>query len=216
MTKTLTTAEVARARALIGELLDLLAPEAPAVAAPPAAATSRLPADYRWLEAKGPGLPLTIVEALKEYGTKELAGGANSPVIMGWADEVGLRPKYTSDAIPWCGLFAAVVAKRANKAVPKDPLWALNWAKFGVEVGQPGLGDVLTFTRENGGHVGFYVGEDTEAYHVLGGNQSDAVTITRIAKTRLHRARRPIYRNTPAEVKPVRLASAGALSTNEA
>jgi hypothetical protein len=43
------------------------------------------------------------------------------------------------------------------------------------------LGDVLAFVRNGGGHVGLYVDEDASAYHVLGGNQSDRVSITRVA-----------------------------------
>jgi cell wall-associated NlpC family hydrolase len=35
------------------------------------------------------------------------------------------------------------------------------------------LGDVLVFRRGGGGHVALYVGEDEEAFHVLGGNQAD-------------------------------------------
>lgn len=174
-----------------------------------------LPADYAWLADMGNALPRTIWCGLQLFGTHELAGAANSPTIMAWAAEVGLQAAYSGDAVPWCGLFAAVVAKRANKAVPVNPLWALNWAGFGVAAGQPSLGDVLVFVREGGGHVGFYVGEDDTAYHVLGGNTSDQVKIARIDKVRLHNARRPVYSVQPESVKPFILASTGAMSTNE-
>ena len=60
-------------------------------------------------------------------------------------------------------------------------------------------------------------GEDAQAFHVLGGNQSDRVMIKRIAKNRLLGARRCPWRiNQPAAVRPVVLAANGALSTNEA
>jgi len=39
--------------------------------------------------------------------------------------------------------------------------------------------------------VGFYVGEDATHLHVLGGNQGDAVSITRIPKDRLSEMRWP-------------------------
>jgi uncharacterized protein (TIGR02594 family) len=123
---------------------------------------------------------------------------------------------YEADSIPWCGLFMAVVAKRAGKEVPAHPLWALSWSAFGTKPGAPALGDVLLFTRSGGGHVGLYVGEDGSAFHVLGGNQSDRVCITRVAKARLYAARRPLYRVQPANVRPIHLASSGALSLNEA
>lgn len=35
------------------------------------------------------------------------------------------------------------------------------------------LGDIWTLSRNGGGHVGFYVSEETSCLHVLGGNQSD-------------------------------------------
>jgi hypothetical protein len=49
----------------------------------------------------------------------------------------------------------------------------------------PGLGTILVFSRGSGGHVGVYMGEDSTHYHVLGGNQSDRVSVARIPKTRL-------------------------------
>lgn len=176
-----------------------------------------LPTAYDWLATLDP-LPRMIVEALKLFGTVEAAATANSPTILGWADEVDgkVEDVYKADSIPWCGLFMAVVAKRAGKQVPTDPLWALNWTRFGVAAGQPMLGDVLTFVRLGGGHVGLYIGEDAAAYHVLGGNQCDQVCVTRIAKSRLHRVRRPAYSIVPSTVRPYILKGAGQLSRNEA
>lgn len=110
----------------------------------------------------------------------------------------------------------SVVAKRAGKTPVAGPLWVLNWGKFGEPAGQPALGDVLTFMRERGGHVALYIAEDSKAYHVIGGNQSDQVCYTSIAKERLHAARRPLYMNKPPTVRPYIVASGGALSGNEA
>jgi uncharacterized protein (TIGR02594 family) len=175
-----------------------------------------LPSRYGWL-AREPG-PKMIVEALKLYGTLESPGSANNPNIVAWAKEVGgeVADAYKADSIPWCGLFMAVVAKRAGKEIPKHPLWALSWSAFGAKTDAPALGDVLVFARNGGGHVGLYVGEDASAFHVLGGNQSDRVCITRVAKSRLYAARRPLYRVQPANVRPIHLESTGALSLNEA
>lgn len=176
---------------------------------------TQLPQHYRWLEViEAP--PRMIAEALKLFGTIETPGAGNNPTIIAWAKEVGLDKVYTADQVPWCGLFMAVVAYRAGKFPPTSPLWALSWSKFGTEAGQPRLGDVLTFTRNGGGHVALYVGEDASAFHVLGGNQGDAVTITRIDKRRLYRVRRPAYKATPASVQPIVLAATGGLSVNEA
>ena len=104
----------------------------------------------------------------------------------------------------------------AGKELPLHPLWALSWSAFGTKIATPMLGDVLIFARNGGGHVALYAGEDETAYHTLGGNHSDSVCIRRIAKSRLYAPRRPLYHVQPANVRPVRLASTGALSSNEA
>lgn len=74
-----------------------------------------LPPAYGWIDDLRP-LPRMLQEARKLFGTKEVAGPADNPLILGWAKEVGLAKSYNYDAIPWCGLFMAVVAKRAGKA----------------------------------------------------------------------------------------------------
>lgn len=161
--------------------------------------------------------PRILVEAVKLIGVKEIVGKQHNPEILRWAKVVGLEKTYTNDEIPWCGLFMAYVCHMAGVQGVTQPLWALNWAKYGTRVSEPMLGDVLTFKRDGGGHVGIYVGEDDTAYHVLGGNQSNSVNVTRIAKTRLHQARRTTWKVAqPASVRKIRLSSTGKLSTNEA
>lgn len=176
------------------------------------------PKGYEWLGAIG-ALPSVINEALALHGTLEAPGAADNPVILGWAKEVGkdVAAVYGADSIPWCGLLVAVVCRRAGKPVIAGPLWARNWARWGQKADKASLGDVLVFQRPGGGHVGFYIAEDESAYHVLGGNQSDRVSIARIAKSRCIAARRPVWVIAqPASVKPYRLKANGALSTNEA
>lgn len=176
-----------------------------------------LPPAYSWLHSLA-SLPRMVAEAISFHGTVEAAGAANSPTIMRWAREVGgdVAEIYKADSIAWCGLFMAICARRAGKTLPPRPLWALDWLLFGSPAGQPALGDVLVFVRPGGGHVGLYVGEDADTFHVLGGNQSDRVCFTRIAKARLRQARRPLYRVAPATVRPFILAVGGRLSVNEA
>jgi uncharacterized protein (TIGR02594 family) len=173
---------------------------------------------YNFLNTIDP-LPLMIQQALKLYGTKEQPGSGDNPVILGWVKELGdpgVKSVYTHDSVAWCGLFMAIVAKRAGKTPVEQPLWALNWGKFGKDAGQPMLGDVLTFVRPEGGHVALYIGESRKSYHILGGNQSDKVCFIEIAKDRLRAVRRPPYMSQPATVKPYLLKSDGTFSSNEA
>jgi uncharacterized protein (TIGR02594 family) len=177
---------------------------------------THLPAAYAWLGALD--APRTIDEALRLFGTQEVLGDGSNPEILRWAIEVGVGHDYRADSVPWCGLFAAVVVQRAGWLVPTGPLWARNWQHFGQAApSKPSLGDVLVFKRGDSGHVGFYIAQDAEAFHVLGGNQGDAVSIVRIPRARLLAARRPLWRyGQPASVKPYLVAPDGDLSTNEA
>ena len=163
--------------------------------------------------------PQILVQALNLVGTKEIVGVKHSAEILGWAKELGIEKIYNADEIPWCGLFVAYVCHKAGLEIPfnaKDSLWALNWNKFGTRQKTAMLGDVLTFTRKSGGHVGIYVGEDDKCYHVLGGNQSNMVNITRIEKNRLSQARRTSWKVAqPANVKQVFVNANGFISKNE-
>lgn len=172
-----------------------------------------LPSKYAWLN--DIDVPRMVAEGLALYGVTEKVGAGDNPQIMGWAKHLGLKDYY-ADAVPWCGLFMAYVADRADKPVVDGPLWALNWTRFGAAVTNPGLGDVLCFKRPGGGHVGIYVAEDATHYHVLGGNQGDKVSIIRIEKARCVGRRRPPYINKPASVRPYHMAATGAVSVNEA
>lgn len=182
---------------------------------------AQFPEGYEWLAGVGQ-LPRTIIEAMRLHGVAEVVGRGSNRTIIGWRDELNaagvLITGFSDDDVPWCGLFAAIVAHRAGKAVPQSPLWARNWVNFGTAASKlAGLGDALVFSRPGGGgHVGFYVGEDRTAFHVIGGNQKNRVSITRIAKARCIAVRRPEYRQAPASVRPYSLAAAGALSVNEA
>lgn len=165
--------------------------------------------------------PRIVREALALYGTTETPGNKSNSAIVAWAKETKTKDDdwYNDDSIPWCGLFAAVVAQRAEWEVPAQPLRALSWANFGVAVDKDGavLGDVLVFVRKGGGHVGLYVGEDKDNFYVLGGNQSDKVNIAKLAKSRLHAVRRPKYKIAqPESAKKYFYNEAGEVSENEA
>lgn len=169
---------------------------------------------YSWLNKET--APKVLVEALKLLGIKEVPGQGDNIKILKWAESLGLEKVYRKDDIPWCGLFVAYVCKVAGVEGVKDPLWARNWTNFGTKQTVAMLGDILVFVRDGGGHVGFYVGEDSSSYHVLGGNQSDMVCITRIRKERCIGIRRTKWKIAqPENVRVIKLAATGAISENE-
>jgi uncharacterized protein (TIGR02594 family) len=168
---------------------------------------------------KNENSPQILVQAKALIGTKEIIGTIHSKTIMAWAKELAIEKTYTADEIAWCGLFIAFCAHKAGLTINmtnREALWALNWNKFGTRQKNAMLGDVLTFSRNGGGHVGIYVGEDDKCYHILGGNQSNMVNITRIEKTRLSQIRRTAWKLAqPDNVRVIKVNASGFISANE-
>jgi uncharacterized protein (TIGR02594 family) len=164
-------------------------------------------------------LPRHIQTALDWLNVSEIPGAKSNPLILAWADELGLKNIYTSDNMAWCGLFVSICLKRAGRPIPipkdiYDYMRALKFQTLWNKTDTAGLGDILVFSREGGGHVGFYVGETTTTYMVLGGNQGDKVSIVPILKSRCVAIRRPIYANYKPE--KILVDTSAPISTNEA
>lgn len=175
-------------------------------------------------EPAAPTEPPWLREARTHIGVREIVGPQHSPVIMGWIRELGAKVlgiPVNDDETPWCGTFMAVVFQRVGINPPLIAVRAAQWGRvggWGRELAGPRLGCVLVFTRNGGGHVGLYMGEDATHFHVLGGNQSNAVNVMRIAKSRLAEGgmRWPTGPTLPP-IQIVNLTSQGApVSGNEA
>jgi uncharacterized protein (TIGR02594 family) len=158
-------------------------------------------------------------EAMRVLGMHEVH---NNVELREWLRSDG--PTLGDPAeLPWCGDFVATAIRLALPDEPftgrvrANPYLARNWQDFGEEVA-PSQWSVAYFWRgsPNGtyGHVGFLVGEDDAYYHVLGGNQSNSVSISRIAKERLLGTRWPL--TSEEEPQPLIFSSSGhAISSNE-
>jgi uncharacterized protein (TIGR02594 family) len=171
--------------------------------------------DSEW---DNPAIPW-FQEARRLMGVNEKVGPGSEPKIIEWAKAAGIA--YNDDDIPWCGLFVAhcISATLGDESLPNNPLGARNWQRFGAPC-EPGLGSILVFWREREdgfkGHVGFYAGEDKScAFQVLGGNQSNSVSLARIRRDRLLGARWPA--TVPYSGRKMVLANNQSMfSTNEA
>jgi uncharacterized protein (TIGR02594 family) len=159
--------------------------------------------------------PVWVVEARRKMGLHEVK---NRSALMAWLRSDGSTLGDPSK-LPWCGDFVetCIALTLPGEPMVTNPYYALNWTKFGRPLSRPSIGAVLVFWRDGGGHVGLYVGEDQFAYHVLGGNQDNGVSIVRIAKNRLAKdgIRWPSTVALPT-TGPVVRTLAGSLSTNEA
>jgi uncharacterized protein (TIGR02594 family) len=125
----------------------------------------------------------------------------NKATLMAWLRSDG-HTLGDPSKLPWCGdLVETAIRKTLPKEpIPQNPYLARNWLKFGTMV-KPCLGAILVFNGGKrpppSGHVCFYAGEDKTHYHVLGGNQSNAITVMKIAKNRLLGARWPLTAPPP-------------------
>lgn len=135
-----------------------------------------------------------MAEARNLLGVREIDGIPSNPEILDWAKDLDIA--YSDDDIPWCGLFVGhcIGASMPDEVLPKNPLGARQWERFGIRV-EPRYGAVMVFwrgSRTGGkGHVGFYAGEDEDAYYLLGGNQSNKVSYAWVGKNRFLQARWP-------------------------
>jgi uncharacterized protein (TIGR02594 family) len=123
--------------------------------------------------------------------------------------------------VPWCGDAVATALREAlpKEIMPFNPYAAIGWNMWGQYV-KPQLGSVLVFWRGSPegwqGHVGFYAGESAANYYVLGGNQSNSVSIAPISKNRLRKggSRWPLTGQAATGITVAR--GGGVVSVNEA
>lgn len=96
----------------------------------------------------------------------------------------GVDPVQTE----WCAAFVNMVLLEqglpTSASVSDYPLTARSFLFWGDKVKEPKQGDIVVFKRGNSGwqgHVAFYVSsiqiDGKDYYYVLGGNQSDSVSI---------------------------------------
>ena len=160
-----------------------------------------------------PNDPLWLVEAKHLRGTAEIPGVKHNSKISGWLAKLGAW--WSDDETPWCGTFAAHCMQQSDLPYPKDFYRAKAWSDYGSLLRRDRLapGAILVFDRKGGGHVGFYIGEERNYYYVLGGNQSNAVNIVKILKSRLVASRWP--KGVPVIGGPNSIDIRAKITTNE-
>jgi len=81
------------------------------------------------------------------------------------------------DETAWCSAFVNWIMGHAGIKGSGSGL-ARSWLNWGVSTKER-YGAIVVFSRGSGGHVGFFTGRDEKGrILLLGGNQSDAVTIS--------------------------------------
>lgn len=121
--------------------------------------------------------------------------------------------------LPWCGdlVETCFALTLPGEPLPANPYLARNWLRFGVPC-EPTLGAVAVFWRgaRNGtsGHVGFVAGRGDGVLYIVGGNQSNRISVAPLDVKRLLGCRWPKTVPLGAVVMPVM--RGGVLSVDEA
>ncbi len=141
--------------------------------------------------------PAWMAAAWAELGVRERAGAPNMPDIVRYFHQAG-HAEISDDETPWCAAFVGAMLARAGVSGTRS-LLARSYLDWGEKSDSPSLGAICVLTRgadPGAGHVGFLVGRTEKKIALLGGNQSDAVTVEAFDAGRL------IGFRWPATAKP--------------
>lgn len=131
-------------------------------------------------------MPKWLEAALLELqrGVAEVAGPASNPRIAEYLKVVG---QPSDDAIPWCAAFVGWCLEQDGVASTRRAN-ARSYLTWGAAAA-PVLGAVVVFSRGDPtaatGHVGFLLDASAASVYVLGGNQSDRVSVAAYPRDRL-------------------------------
>ncbi len=125
-----------------------------------------------------------VAKSLKEIG--EHAGSNDNPMIVEMYALCG-HGEVKDDEVPWCAAFVGACLSLAGYR-NTGSLLARSYLNYGRKIEPPQEGCIAVFSRGDDpaeGHVGFYVGETKNNISILGGNQSDRVSVADRPRSRL-------------------------------
>jgi uncharacterized protein (TIGR02594 family) len=133
--------------------------------------------------------------ARTHIGTREIPGSKNNPLIVTWLRRISSW--VNDDETAWCAAFVNAMAAEAGYE-QSGKLNARSFMEVGIPIALENAkpGDVVVFWRVAKdsweGHVAFFVSYDphSQLVRVLGGNQSDSVSITNYSRAQLLGIRR--------------------------
>ncbi len=130
--------------------------------------TSRTRIEPEWLR---------IAREEMALGVEEISGVRNCARVLDYHSTTTLRA--TDDETPWCSAFVNWCLWKAGIRGTNSAR-ARSWLEFGLRMPEPMPGAIAVLKRGSNpalGHVGFYIGEEPRRVFLLGGNQSNRVTI---------------------------------------
>lgn len=138
--------------------------------------------------------PLWLRIARREIGQRERAGSKDdNPRIIEYLKCTGLSRSQHHDETPWCAAFACWCLEGAGIRSTRraNARSFLSWGKSSpLQIGA--LAVLTRGTNPSQGHVGIVVGWTDSQLLLLGGNQSNRVTISAYPRSRLIGLRWPL------------------------
>ena len=129
-------------------------------------------------------IPKHLIIALEEIGEAEIAGEDFNTRIAEYLETVDM---IANDEIPWCAAFVNWCLNKAEifgTALPN----AKSYLEWGYNITQPVVGAITVFDRGKHswqGHVGFFLDQSDNYVYIIGGNQSNRVSIRPYNKNKL-------------------------------
>ncbi len=127
-----------------------------------------------------------LSEAWREFGQAERVGTKSNPRILALFRDAG-HARIVRDEVAWCAAFCGACLERAGLRSTRS-LMARSYLAWGEPLAEPRMGAIAVFSRGTDpalGHVGFWLSEAGSSVVLLGGNQSNAVSVTCYPKSRL-------------------------------
>ena len=164
-----------------------LAPHVPGAPPRPADLPDEVPVngEPRWLQL-----------ARQDLGVREVPGSGSNPAIMRAWRYCDYDPP-NGDETAWCSAKACEWVERAGLPSTRAPN-ARSWMKWGHELKKPRLGCIVVFWRGSPtdwrGHVALYLGSGSRpgTVRVIGGNQSNSVSIAEYSAAQVLSFRWPV------------------------
>lgn len=123
--------------------------------------------------------PPWLTLARRELGTGEAYGSGDNARVLAYYRDAG-HPEIAHDSVAWCAAFASAMLERSGVASPRT-LRARNFLQWGTALDAPQAGCIVVLWRgspnSDQGHVGFFAGVTSDRLLLLGGNQSDQVSL---------------------------------------
>jgi len=164
----------------------------------------------------GPDWLSAAVEEMN-LGVREIPGSGDSARIVAYHGSTSLGP--SPDSVPWCASFACFCVEAAGLRSPRSAR-ARDFLAWGASIFPPPLGAVTILRRSSGpgaagadvvdapGHVGFFLWQsprDRTGYSeifLLGGNQTDRVSVAIYPSDRVIGYRWPVARSVERSPVP--------------